>query len=763
MLFGKIFLFLVLVTTTYTGAAEAKSNYIIHMDKTKMAANLFRLGESMQTYQAVIDSINEMSLQGDDKEQQAELLYAYETAISGFAAKLSTKQLQSLEKVDGFLSATPGKMLQLHTTNSQQFLGLQTGKGLLSASNLASDVIIGILDTGISPEHVSFKDTGMPAVPSRWKGVCEEGTKFSKSNCNKKLIGARFFFKGYEADHGRINETNEFLSARDNGGHGTHTASTAAGSVVANASFSGLAKGIARGTSYTSRIAVYKVCWRLGCSNLDIVAAIDKALQDGVDVLSLSLGSAPLPFHSDPLAIASFYAIKSGVFVSCAAGNEGPFSSSVGNTAPWMMTVAASYTDRTFPAVIKLGNGKVVEGVSLYSGDALTKPVPIAYFESAGIPTSKFCLGTLNESLVKGKIVVCQGDYVISPFIRSENVKNAKGVGMILVNPKFQGHELAADPHILPTAGVGYATGKYVTQYVSSAKKPTASILFKGTAYGRTAPVIAAFSSRGPNLVDPDVIKPDVTAPGVNILAAWPPTTSPTERQADSRSVLFNIVSGTSMSCPHVSGLVALLKSVHRDWSPAAIKSALMTTAYTLNNKKSPISDVASSNSAGPFAYGSGHVDPERAVDPGLIYDIAEEDYLKYLCSLNYTSTDIALFTEGTFTCPQNIALQAGDLNYPSFAFNFKGGVQNVSLEYKRIVTNVGTPTSSYAVQVEVPNGVSVIVKPKILSFNKFGQKLSYMVTVVGKSKTSSHSSFGSLTWVSGKFRVKSPIAVTWQ
>ncbi|KAK0581279.1 hypothetical protein LWI29_012006 [Acer saccharum] len=500
MMFGKILLFLVLVTTTAIGAAMAKNTYIIHMDKTKMGANLFRLGDSMQTYQAVIDSINKISLQEDDQEQQAELVYAYETAISGFAAKLSTKQLESLEKVDGFLSATPGKMLQLHTTNSQQFLGLQNGKGLLSASNSASDVIIGFLDTGISPEHVSFKDTGMPAVPSRWKGVCEEGTKFSKSNCNKKLIGARFFFKGYEAHYGRINETNEFLSARDNQGH-----------------------------------------------------------------------------------------------------------------------------------VIKLGNGKVVEGVSLYSGDALTKPVPVAYLESTGIPASKFCLGTLNESLVEGKIVVCHGDNVFNPYLKSENVKKAKGVGMILVNPKFYGDELTANPHILPTAEVGYTA------------------------------------------------------------------------------------------------------------------------------------DVASSNLAGPFDYGSGHVDPERAVDPGLIYDIAAQDYLNYLCSLNYTSSDIGLFTDGTFTCPQNIAFRAGDLNYPSFAFNFKGGVQNGSLEYKRTVTNVGIPTSSYAVQVEVPEGVSVIVKPKILSFNKLGQKLSYKVTVVGKSKTSSHSSFGSLTWVSGKFRVRSPIAVTWQ
>ncbi|KAK2650463.1 hypothetical protein Ddye_017952 [Dipteronia dyeriana] len=349
MMYGKILQFLVQVTTASVGATTAKNTYIIQMDKTKMAANHCQ-DDSTQTYQAVINSINEMSLQEDDQKQQAELLYSYETAISGFAAKLSSKQFQSLEKVYGFLSAAP-----------------------------ASDMIIGILDTGIWPEHVSFKDTGMPAVPSRWKGVCEKGTKFSKSNCNKKLIGARVFFEGYEAD------------------------------------FSGLAKGMARGTSYTSRIAVYKVCWRLGCSNLDIMAAIEKAVQDGVDVLSLSMVSYPLPFYSDLVAIGSFYAIKSGVFVSNSAGSSGPFSSSVRNTAPWKMTLAASYIDRS------------------------------------GIPASKFCLGTLNESLVKGKIVVCHGGNG-SRYVKSENVKKAKGVGMILVNPKFQGDELTADPHILPTA-----------------------------------------------------------------------------------------------------------------------------------------------------------------------------------------------------------------------------------------------------------------------------------------------------------------------
>ncbi|KAK0580462.1 hypothetical protein LWI29_002223 [Acer saccharum] len=633
--------------------------YIVHMDKNKVAANY------REFYKALIDSVNNFSSQDEDEDQETsspQLLYVYETAISGFAAKLSIKQLELLKQVDGFLSATPDELLTLHTTHSYKFLSLENGRGLWSASNLAKDVIVGVIDTGIWPEHISFQDKGMSPVPSKWKGVCEEGTKFSQSNCNKKLIGARAFFKGYETIIGRIDETVDFRSPRDAQGHGTHTASTAAGNLVSNASFFGLAKGSAGGMRYTSRIAAYKGCWSLGCTSTDILAAIDKAVADGVDVLSLSLGGSSRPYYSDLIAIASFAATQNGVFVSCSAGNSGPSSSTVSNTAPWIMTVAASYTDRSFPAIVKLGNGQVFEGSSLYYGKA-TKQLQVVYAKTAGSRGAEYCMdGTLDQKLVKGKIVVCQRG-INGRAKKGEIVKLAKGAGMIIVNNKNEGEELFADPHILPAAALGASAGETIKKYMNSTKKPTASIVFKGTVFGKTAPVMAAFSSRGP------------------------------------------------------------------------------TT---------------------PFAYGSGHVDPETASDPGLIYDISTNDYLNYLCSLNYSSTEMNLFSGGNFTCPK----KNGDLNYPSFAVNFNGDGQNITMEYLRTVTNVGTPTSSYAVQVVQPNGVSVTVKPKILSFNKLGQKLSYKVTFVGlggSTRASSNSSFGSLTWVYGKYVVRSPIAVIWQ
>ncbi|XVF73310.1 hypothetical protein PTKIN_Ptkin12aG0191200 [Pterospermum kingtungense] len=764
MMCKTAFILLVFIATT-SNALMNQQTYIVHMNKAKIAASDQSQGDSKEWYESVLNSITELSAEEESESTSPELIYVYKTAISCFAAKLSTKQLVSLKRLNGFISATPDEMLALHTTRSPEFLGLEPGKGLWGDSNLESDVIIGVVDSGIWPEHVSFLDEGMSPVPSRWKGACEEGTKFTQSNCNKKLIGARAFFQGYEAAAGRINETEDYRSARDAEGHGTHTASTAAGNLVQNASIFGLAKGEAGGVRYTSRIAAYKACWSRGCVSSDILAAIDQAILDGVDVLSLSLGGSAKPYHSDNIAIGAFQAIKKGVFVSCSGGNSGPTASTVSNTAPWIMTVAASSLDRSFSTSVRLGDGQTFEGSSLYVGKA-TKQLPLAYGRTAGDTAAVFCLdGSLKRKLVKGKIVVCQRG-INSRTKKGEQVKLAGGAGMLLLNTDNYGEELFADAHILPATALGALAGNAIKMYLNSTETPTASIIFKGTVYGKPAPAMAAFSSRGPNEVGPDIIKPDVTAPGMNILAAWPPLTSPSRLKSDKRSVLFNVASGTSMSCPHVSGIAALLKSVHKDWSPAAIKSALMTTAYVLDSNHREIADNAFSNSAiaTPFAFGSGHVDPEKASDPGLIYDITPEDYQDYLCSLNYSASEIALFSGDGFTCPQQSTMQPGDLNYPSFAVNFKRNSKSNIVTLTRTVTHVGVPNVTYVVQGNEPNGVAVMVEPKVLTFEKPGQKLSYKITFTEKKGTTPQdSSFGFIDWAYlNTYHVRSSIAVTW-
>ncbi|XVF73315.1 hypothetical protein PTKIN_Ptkin12aG0191700 [Pterospermum kingtungense] len=655
----KIFIatWLLLAFLVVSSTAQAnKQAYIVLFDRSKIKTAYQSLGNSRPWYESMLNSIAEISSQEEDESETTppELLYAYETAMFGFAATLSSKQLELLSKVDGYRYAAPDEMLNLHTTRTPQFLGLEKGKGLWHASNLKSDVIIGVVDTGIWPEHPSFQDHGLSPIPKRWKGVCTKGANFSSSNCNRKLIGARYFYKGIAASNGKkINETEFFKSARDDDGHGTHTASTAAGGVVGNASIFGLAKGSAAGVRYTSRIAAYKACWTL-CSTIDVLTAIDRAILDGVDVLSISIGSGTQPYYRDLRALASFVAIANGIFVSCGAGNEGPSISTVNNNAPWIMTVGASSIDRSFPTIVKLGNEQTFEGSSLYVGKG-TKQLPLVYGKTAGGKDAEYCVaGSLNPKLVRRKIVVCRRGNGISRVAKGEQVKMAGGAGMLLINNEHEGEDLLANSHVLPASSLGSSAGKAIKNYMNSTKSPTASIGFRGTTYGNRAPMVAAFSSRGPNPVEPNVIKPDVTAPGVNILAAWPAIVSPNGLKTDKRRVLFNIVTGTSMSCPHVSGIAALLKSRHRDWSPAAIKSALMTTAYVIDNKGSPIWDLAAFNtSATPFAFGSGHVDPERASNPGLIYDITPEDYVYYLCSLKYNDSQIALFADN-FTCPKH-------------------------------------------------------------------------------------------------------------
>ncbi|KAL3622444.1 hypothetical protein CASFOL_033855 [Castilleja foliolosa] len=673
---------------------------------------------------------------------QENVLYAYDAIISGFSAKLSKQHLESLKAVDGFLYASKDALRTLHTTHSPQFLGLHEGQGLWSTENLASEVIIGVVDSGIWPEHKSFNDNGLSPVPLRWKGKCQAGTNFTVSNCNRKLIGAAAFFKAYESVMGRINETSDYRSARDLDGHGTHTASTAGGNLVGGANIFGVAYGTVAGMRYTARIAAYKVCYQHGCADSDILAAMEQAVNDGVDVLSLSLGDGGvfLPYYEDPVAIGAFGAIKKGVIVSASAGNSGPSSYTVVNGAPWLMTVAASYTNRKFVAQIRLGDGKIFPGTSLFY-DKPSKQLPLVFYATGN---AKFC-----KRVAKGHVV-----------------KEAGGAGMILANDVDQDEETIATLHVLPAVSLGASAAKEIIIYTNTSRNSTAMIEFQGVVDNNPAPTMAAFSSRGPNRIDPNILKPDVTAPGVNILAAWPANISPTRFEFDKRRVLFNIMSGTSMSCPHVSGLIALIKSQHRDWSPAALKSALMTTAYINDTKNNIISDMAGSKSANPFVFGSGHVDPKRASDPGLIYDISTTDYLDYLCSLKYNSTQMPLFAGDNFTCGNDSHFQPGDLNYPSFSVNI--GTDFTATTYKRTVTNVGSLVkTNYSVEVIEPEGVSITVQPNILKFQKKGEKLSYKVTFKGKKGKGimpARFTFGYLEWVSSckHYYVSSPIAVTW-
>ncbi|KAF2309222.1 hypothetical protein GH714_001245 [Hevea brasiliensis] len=653
-------------------SANAKQTYIVHMNHISKPPTHATHRDWYQSLTSTSDSI----------------LYTYTTAFHGFAAHLDPEEAESLRKKDAVLNVFEDKVYSVQTTRTPQVLGLHSNFGLgdgrefQEIEQAAGDVIVGVLDTGVWPESKSFDDTGLPDIPNRWKGKCISARDFDgKRHCNKKLIGARYFHKAHKKC-----------------------------SPVVNVSFFGYATGTARGVATRARVAIYKVCWSHGCHGADILAAVERAILDGVDVLSMSIaevGAKRAPYHLEPRAIAAFSAVQYGIFVSCAAGNSGPIKSTVSNVAPWIMSVGAGSIDRDFPAYVLLG-----------------------------------FIGYEEKGLV---------------------VRKAGGVGMIQVNLQAV-KEMSAHSHLLPTVEVGYKIGNLIKNYEMTDPNPTVILGFDGTVVNvRPSPMVADFSSRGPSLVTPQILKPDVIAPGVSILAAWSEAVSPSQLEEDKRITKFNIISGTSMACPHASGIVALLKAAYPTWSPSAIKSAIMTSAYSVDNTNSPIRDLAKGASSNPWAYGSGHVDPKKALSPGLVYDISKEDYAKFFCSLGYPHDTIEMYMSQlklNVSCSNKFS-DLGDLNYPSFSVLFKN---KTTIQYSRELTNVGPVNSVYKVTVTAPSTVQVSVKPAKMVFKKVGEKQRYTATFKDNKsrKAAVGAAFGWIVWSNAQYKVSSPVAFTW-
>uniref|UniRef100_A0A803KR03 Uncharacterized protein n=1 Tax=Chenopodium quinoa TaxID=63459 RepID=A0A803KR03_CHEQI len=689
--------------------------------------------------------------------------------LSYFLVVISASKAAKLRRHPSVLSVIPDRMVEAATTETTTFLGLSDESGIWPDTDWGSDVIIGVVDSGIWPENPSFHDTGLDKVPANWRGICEVGSDFPATSCNNKIIGARFFFKGYEAKHGPLTM---IKSPRDSTGHGSHCASVAGGSVVDNVGFYGYASGRANGVAPKARIAVYKVYWgtsSLG-SSADILAAMDQAIQDGVHVLSMSLGGSYTDYSIDPVASGAFGAMMKGVVVSASAGNSGPESFTVKNVAPWIITVGASTIYREFPADVVLGNGKVLKGSSLfnYKKNSTTSTLMLVTGQACGSSVCKE--GELDRSKVYGKMVVCMAGET-SPVAKSYAVEKAGGLGMVLINKAIKGDELKALPYIIPATTVTYTTGTIIKTYMSNTAYPKARIMFRGTVLGPSpsAPKVAAFSSRGPNPVTLDILKPDVIAPGVNILAGWTGSLAPSKLSYDKRRVMYNIISGTSMACPHVSGLAALLRNAYPRWSPSAIKSAIMTTTYNIDNAGKKITDLSLKNQFSLFVQGSGLINPKDALNPGLVYDLDSTDYIAFLCSIGYSSRKIAQFVQdrSLIDCSAKNFSSPGELNYPSFSVVFKSTKDVVT--YRRVVKNVGRSVKAvYQASVNAPNYVRVSVSRTRLEFNAKQKILSYSITftsILGGSAipTNGVESFGSIEWWDETHRVTSPIAVYWK
>ncbi|KAL5558829.1 hypothetical protein UlMin_035040 [Ulmus minor] len=741
-------------------ASSQSDNYIIHMDLSAMpkafadhhswySSTLSSLLKTSKLTKTTTTTTTSLSL-------SSKLIYSYTHVVNGFSANLSPSELEALKASPGYISSFRDLPVKVDTTHSSKFLGLNPNSGTWPASHYGKDVIVGVVDTGVWPESESFNDAGMSEIPAKWKGECEAGDQFPSSLCNKKLIGARFFNKGLLAKFPNI--TIAVNSTRDTDGHGTHTSTTAAGSFVDGASFFGYASGKASGMAPQARVAMYKALWDEGVYSSDIIAAIDKAIEDGVDVLSLSFGLDGVALYEDPVAIATFSALEKGVFVSTSAGNEGPFLASLHNGIPWVITVAAGTLDRDFAGTVNLGNEAKVTGLSLYPGSN-SKQLSLVFMGS--------CDSVKDLIAVGHKFVVCE-DINNTLSDQFENVDTTAGArdlaGAVFITNNTD-LELFIQSYF-PAIFVKPKDGEAIKDYIKSEKQPKASMTFHKTLLGtKPAPSATSYTSRGPSPSSPTILKPDIMAPGSLVLAAWPPNSSVSSiyNNNNNRTSLFSkfaLLSGTSMSCPHAAGVAALLKQVYPEWSPAAIRSALMTTSDILDNTNSPIKDIGLNNEAAtPLAIGAGHINPNKALNPGLVYDVSAGDYVNFLCALNFTEQQIKVITKSaSFNCSK----ASLDLNYPSFIAFFNGNFSNIQ-EFQRTVTNVGEGQASYAASVTTMKEFKVKVVPDKLVFKEKNEKLSFKLIIEGPKKMQESVVFGYLSWVDGgsKHVVRSPIVAT--
>ncbi|CAM8901299.1 unnamed protein product [Rhodiola kirilowii] len=738
LLFNHLCVLFLLIAAHHAGAIskEEKKFYIIYLGD--------HLGDEDSALQIHLNVLS--VIKGSDGEARESLVHSYTKSFNAFAAQLSEDEAYKISKLDEVLAVFPNGYHHLHTTKSWDFIGLpQTARRKL---RVETDIIVGLLDTGISVEAESFKDTGFGPPPSKWKGTCSQYANFS--GCNNKVIGASYFkLDGFE-------DPSDILSPADVEGHGTHTSSTLAGNVVRNASLYGLAKGTARGAVPSARIAMYKVCWvSSGCSDMDILAAFDSAIHDGVDLISISIGGAGANFLKDSIAIGSFHAMKRGILTVASGGNNGPSPSSVTNHAPWILTVAASGIDRDFRSKVSLGNGQTVEGVGITGFEPQKKMYPLihgadAARNSASKDSARFCQDySLDPKKVNGKLVFC----LLSTWGADSIVKGAGGVGTIIESPVF-----LDTPQIfmIPGTMVNISTGDAINSYIHSTRRSSPSaVIYKSHEVKIPAPFIASFSSRGPNPSSGNLLKPDIAAPGINILAAYTPLRSLTGQKGDTQFSKFSLMSGTSMACPHVAGVVAYVKSFHPDWSPSMIKSAIMTTALPMSKR---------ANKEAEFAYGSGQVNPSRAKNPGLVYEADELSYIQFLCHEGYNGSTLSILVGSkTINCSQLLPGFGQDsLNYPTIHLSLINSDKNKTTTgiFRRRVTNVGPAVSVFNATVRAPPGVTITVKPTTLNFTKKLQKRSFTVVVKSNPMATGQIASGSLVWRSSRYLVRSPIVV---
>jgi subtilisin family serine protease len=642
---------------------------------------------------------------------------SFQTVYGGVEAQVPANSVADLLKVNGVV-AVQQDALQQPLDDNTAFIGATKVWPQLGGATIAgSNVTVGVIDTGVWPEHPMLSPTGIPAPAGGLKG-CQFGDGSDAAHlgppfaCNNKLIGAYAFTNTYMNAIGSdgqefCNNTTKVCSPRDPEGHGTHTTTTAAGDCVSTAVLYGVERGPVCGIAPGAHVIMYRVCLAQGCFNSDSVAAVQQAILDGVDVINFSISGGKQPY-TDPVELAFLDAVNAGISVNASAGNSGPGAGTSDHGGPWTTTVGASTGPRFFTSTLHLtaDGGATFDkaGVTLTNG--ISSPTAVVLAEN--IPgEDALCQTKLSPlSPATGKIVACERG-VNARVDKGFNVFSGGAVGMILYNTVKQ--DVETDNHWLPAIHIDGPNADLLN-FINTHTNVMATWA-QGAPTATQPDVMAAFSSRGPT---GDWIKPDVTAPGIQVLAGMTPQPDETTPTNGPPGNLYQAIAGTSMSSPHAAGVSALVKAVHPDWTPEEIKSALMTSSVQSVVKED------GTTPATPFDMGAGSIRADRAVNPTLVFNETFADFVA-------AGTD---------------PLHRIDLNLPSVdAPTFLG-----SITTQRTAINVTGQNQVLKVSTVAPAGATITVGTNNGNLSvKAGGSITFPITINGPTLASGQY-FGRIT-----------------
>ena len=620
-----------------SNAVEARANTLEATSPRITNRRLDLLSPHARAYSTYLEDRFDHFLQRTQQAigESSEVRARYKNLLNGAALRLTESQARLIEGLPGVKSVVPNEILRLETDAGPELIGAATiWNG--EAGNIPSQgegIVIGIVDTGINWDHPSFQDTTLDGYThsnplGAQLGLCGDAEVL----CNNKLIGVYDF-------------TDEGSKGKDTNFHGSHVASITAGNPL-RVTVNGERTQIS-GVAPRANIVSYKVCVEddpetpdedeEGCSGVDVIEGLERALTDGIDVVNQSLGSdfaAVSPWGSSRYDLLFLDLRNAGMFAATSAGNAGPAPDSVSNpaVAPWLMAVAAATHSRASGSVLTDLSGGSTEPPGELAGAGSTPvngsadgvgPAEIVWAgdygnalcgigESEGFSSCSSFTGASNPfspGTFDGKIVVCErGDY--GRVEKGFNVMQAGAVGYVLVNNLENGESTSTDSHCVPGIHIGYIRGQDLKSWLTSGSGHLATIGPFGLTYTvDVADILASFSSQGPSPAAPGVLKPNITAPGIDVLGAGKTGTT------------YVRVNGTSQSSPFVAGGAALLLSAEPNLTPSQIQSMMETTAKT--EVKNYMFEPAN-----PFEMGSGRVQLAEALKAGLYMNVTGSEFL---------------------------------------------------------------------------------------------------------------------------------------